>query len=72
MNQGTARVLTAAIGIPFVLGSIWLGGWAFFGFIAIVVLGGVWEMSSMMKHAGRQTAPIWTLVLASLLLLRWQ
>ena len=71
MNQGTARVLTAAIGIPFVLGSIWLGGWAFFGFVAVVALGGVWEMSSMMKHAGKQAAPVWTLVLASLLLLRF-
>jgi phosphatidate cytidylyltransferase len=37
------RVLTGAIGIPIVLGAVWLGDWAFFLFMCLVITGAMLE-----------------------------
>ena len=37
------RVLTGALGIPVVLGAVWFGGWAFFVFMCLVIVGAMLE-----------------------------
>jgi phosphatidate cytidylyltransferase len=37
------RVLTGALGIPVVLGAVWFGGWAFFLFMCLVIVGAMLE-----------------------------
>jgi phosphatidate cytidylyltransferase len=37
------RVVTGALGIPIVLGAVWLGGWAFFLFMCLVISGAMLE-----------------------------
>lgn len=70
MKQGVARILTAAVGIPFVLALVWLGGWYFFGFVAFVALVAQFELIGMLKGGDWKVATVWTLLLGSTLLLR--
>ncbi len=71
MKQGVARIATAIVGIPLILSSIWFGGWVFYGFISLVALGGVWEMSTMIRKTGWHSSGIWSVILGALLLLRF-
>ena len=51
-GNATMRVVTAIIGIPFVLGAIWLGGWAFFLLIALISAGALIEFYWMTEKRG--------------------
>lgn len=42
-GNATMRVVTGALGIPVVLGAVWLGGWAFFVFMCLVITGAMLE-----------------------------
>lgn len=66
------RVKAAAIFIPLVLGMIFLGGWAFNGFVTLVMLLAALEFSRVFKKLGAQ--PFTPLLLAGVLLFllqRW-
>ena len=52
MKQGAARILTAIVGIPLVLGAIWWGGWAFLGLIGIAALAAQSEFLSLVRTRG--------------------
>ena len=43
MNNFTSRLLVAAVGLPLVLGMLWLGGWWLFALLAIAACVGVHE-----------------------------
>lgn len=51
-GNGTMRVATAIIGIPIVLGAVWLGGWAFFGLITAASVGALLEFYWMAEKKG--------------------
>jgi phosphatidate cytidylyltransferase len=51
-GNAVMRVVTAIIGIPFVLGAIWLGGWAFFLLIALISAGALVEFYWMTEKRG--------------------
>lgn len=51
-GNGTMRVLTAIIGIPIVLGAVWIGGWAFFGLITLASIGALLEFYWMAEKKG--------------------
>ncbi len=70
MKQGNARILTALVGLPFVLALVWLGGWYFFGFIAAVALVAQYELVRMLVGAGWKVGVVWTIVLGAAILLR--
>lgn len=63
MKQGLARIGTALVGIPLVLGAIWLGGVYFLAFIAIVAVAGQYEMLKLVRAAGTKV-PFWPSLLA--------
>ncbi len=46
------RVVTAAIAIPLVLGAIWLGGWAFYLFVALISTGALMEFYWLAQKKG--------------------
>ena len=43
MSNFWSRILVAAVGLPLVLGMLWLGGWWFFGLLAVAACIGVHE-----------------------------
>lgn len=43
MSNFASRILVAAVGLPLVLGMIWLGGWWLFGLLAVAACVGVHE-----------------------------
>lgn len=51
-GNATTRVVTAVIAIPVVLGSIWLGGWFFFLFIAAISTGALLEFYWLTEKRG--------------------
>lgn len=51
-GNGTMRVVTAIIGIPIVLGAVWIGGWAFFGLITLASIGALLEFYWMAEKKG--------------------
>ena len=71
MKQGTARILTALVGIPLILFAIWIGGNTFFVFIALASLGGAWELSKMMGQKEYAASPVWSILLGASVLLRF-
>jgi phosphatidate cytidylyltransferase len=58
MNQGIARIGTALVGIPLVLGAIWMGGWVFLGVIAVVAMAAQFEMLKLVRATGPKPAVI--------------
>lgn len=51
-GNGTMRVVTAIIGIPVVLGALWIGGWAFFTLITAATVGALLEFYWMAEKKG--------------------
>src|ERR1041385_4721658 len=43
MTNFASRLLVAAVGLPLVLGMLWLGGWWLFGLLAVAACVGVHE-----------------------------
>jgi phosphatidate cytidylyltransferase len=43
LSNFASRILVAAVGLPLVLGMLWLGGWWLFGLLAIAACVGVHE-----------------------------
>lgn len=62
MKQGAARIATALVGIPLVLGAIWLGEWAFFALILVVSLAGQFEMLKLVRASGPAPSLVPTLM----------
>jgi phosphatidate cytidylyltransferase len=48
------RVLTALVGIPIILITLWFGGWWWAGFLAIVAALDVWESYRLARAGGRR------------------
>ncbi|MBS1914630.1 MAG: phosphatidate cytidylyltransferase [Bacteroidetes bacterium] len=51
-GNATMRVVTAVIAIPLVLGAIWLGGWAFYLFVALISTGALMEFYWLAEKKG--------------------
>ena len=71
MTQGTKRIVTAAIGIPFVLALVWLGGWYFFAFVLLVALGAQYELLGMLRTKGWDAPMTWSLLIGATIFLRF-
>jgi phosphatidate cytidylyltransferase len=50
----TQRLITAAIGIPLILVTLWLGGWWWAIFLAVLAAMDVWEMYRLARAGGRR------------------
>ncbi len=76
-SNGTLRVLTALVGLPLVIGAVWLGGWVFGVLMAAVCVGAQRELYALTKAAGATPKSLWgmaagaCLVLAPLLPSLW-
>ncbi len=62
MNQGLARIVTAVIGIPLVLGAIYYGSWLFFGFVVLIALVGQVEFVYLLRRSGWHASAFWSLL----------
>lgn len=71
MTQGVARIATAVVGIPLILGSIWVGGWLFYGLISIIALLGSLELCRMFGKIGWKSSPTWSVLLGIAVLSRF-
>jgi phosphatidate cytidylyltransferase len=63
------RVLVAVIGIPLILGAVWLGGWWLTGLVAAVSTIGLWEFYRLADAKGIRPYRWWGLILGLLLIL---
>jgi phosphatidate cytidylyltransferase len=63
------RWLTALILIPIVLILVWFGGWVAFVALVVIVILGMLELHSMMRHAGHRVLMSISIVLSCLFLL---
>lgn len=54
MNNLASRILVALVGLPVVLGLVWLGGWWLFGLLAVAAVAAVHEFVQM----GRPLRPL--------------
>ncbi|MDE2996628.1 MAG: phosphatidate cytidylyltransferase [Bacteroidota bacterium] len=52
MKQGSARILTAIVGIPLVLAALWWGDWLFLGLIGMAALAAQVEFLQLSRHKG--------------------
>lgn len=55
MKQGAARILTAIVGIPLVLGAIWWGSWLFLALVGIAALAAQSEFLALARKRGAHT-----------------
>ncbi len=60
----TLRVLSACVFVPAILALSWLGGWALFGLVLVVVSRSSWELLAMARQAGHRPAAIVGVALA--------
>ncbi len=51
-GNATTRVATALVAIPIVVGAIWLGGWAFYAFVALISIGALMEFYWLAEKKG--------------------
>ncbi|MBC8144717.1 MAG: phosphatidate cytidylyltransferase [bacterium] len=51
-GNALTRVVAGAIGIPIVLGAVWLGGWAFFIFVSLAIIGAMLEFYWIVEAKG--------------------
>ena len=52
MSNLAQRILTAAVGIPVVIGVAWLGGWFLFALLVLVALAAQWEVYGLLRASG--------------------
>lgn len=71
MTQGIKRILTAAVGIPLVLSLVWIGGWYFFAFVALVAIGAQVELLEMLQKSGWDVRKLWAVLIGACLFLRF-
>ena len=50
------RALSACVFVPAVLAALWIGGWALFALVLVVVGRGTWELLHMARQAGHRPA----------------
>jgi len=62
MSQGVARILTAVVGIPIVVGAMYYGSWLFLGFIVLIGLVGQVEFVHMLRRSGWNVSVVWALL----------
>lgn len=65
----TQRLITAAIGIPLILATLWLGGWWWAIFLAVLAAMDVWEIYRLARAGGRRPELPIGLLLAPILIL---
>jgi phosphatidate cytidylyltransferase len=51
-GNATTRVVVGAIAIPIIFGAVWLGGWAFFIFVAAITVGALLEFYWLLEKKG--------------------
>jgi phosphatidate cytidylyltransferase len=66
------RIISALILIPFILGSVYVGGLAFFALVAIALLVAGWEFFDMARRAGHRPMMWFGLTFIALILLDTQ
>jgi phosphatidate cytidylyltransferase len=52
MSESAWRVLTALVAVPVVIGTAYLGGWAFGALVGAIALAAQWELYGMARAAG--------------------
>ena len=60
-SDGTLRVLTALVGLPLVIGAVWMGGWVLAGLITLVCVIAQREFYLLAKAAGTNPKSVWGL-----------
>lgn len=64
MNQGLVRILTALVGIPLIVYTVYVGDWVFFAFIALISLVAQMEFVYMLRRMGWQVSLTWSWLLS--------
>ena len=72
MNQGVQRIVTAVAGIPLVVGAFFLGGPYLLFLIAVIALGGQWEVLSLLRKRSWPVDAVWALAAGVLVMLRFE
>ena len=54
MSNLAQRLLTALVGVPIVLGAMWVGGWWFGAFIAVAAALAQWELYGLFRARGHR------------------
>lgn len=70
-GNGKMRVVTAIIGIPIVLGTVLIGGWAFFGLITLASIGALLEFYWMAEKKGAHPNKVLGVIVILLLSLQF-
>lgn len=58
----TTRIVVGAVGIPVLLGSVWLGGWAFTAVVALINIGCLLEFYWMTGRMGARPDKLWGVI----------
>jgi phosphatidate cytidylyltransferase len=66
MSNAVSRLVVAAVGLPLVLGMLWLGGWWLFGLVAIAACIGVHEFVTTARPLRPLAPAVYTGVLLAL------
>lgn len=69
VGNNTTRIVVAVVGIPLVLGVVWLGGWPFAGLVAAISVGALMEFYWMLEKRGIHPDKMLGVVAGFLLLL---
>lgn len=70
MNENLKRLLTAAVGIPLVLGALYVGEEALWTVVAVIALGAQWEFLSLLERREWPVDRFWALLAAVVVLAR--
>ena len=65
------RILTAVVGLPILLGIVWIGGYWFTGLVALVAALAAWELARIARAWGQSPIPLVVAPLAALLTAPW-
>ena len=65
------RILTAGVGLPILLAVVWIGGYWFTGFVALVAALAAWELAQIVRAWGQSPVPLVVAPLAALVSVPW-
>lgn len=60
-SDGVRRVLTALVGLPLIVGAVWMGGWVFAALVALVCGIAQREFYALARAAGTNPKSVWGL-----------